>query len=566
MVWPLMSVGRNREHRPAWQWTVGALAFYALAAILLFGPPLIGHSGEVMGANPSDSRLFTWALAWWPHAIGHGVDPLTTDRIFTPDGYHLMWTSSVPGVALVLWPITALFGAATTYNVAMVAAPALAAWTAFLLCRHVSGRPVPSLLGGWLFGFSSYMLGTVGGGHLHVALVFLLPLAGLLALRHAEGATRTRTYVILLALLLIAQFSISTEITLTLALMGGGLLIAAWIVFPGLRPRLTETIKWTIVAGIIAGVVLSPLLLSTLASGVRPPVAAETGVVDFLNPIFPTALTWAGHSTFADVASHYTGDPNTRGGYLGIALILLVWLWAATQWRERSRHGLLLLGFGLVAMIFAFGPGLKVMGIQTVLMPWYPFEHLPLTRYVLAYRFMAYVTLAIAIAATLWLSRERGVRAGRASWALALIAVAITLPTAGAAVFHHTQTVPAFFTSDAYQRYIKPTDRVFALPYGPYGASMAWQQAADFDFQLVGGYAEPPPESYELPVIQNLGRAGTFSPADTQALRDFLKAKGATVIVVDAADPGPGTDVLKALGVHGTTTDGVIVGTLPSGD
>jgi hypothetical protein len=557
-----MSPARDTERSPAWRWTLAALGLYLLASILLFGLPLIGHSGEVMGNNPSDSRLFTWALSWWPHAIGHGIDPLTTDRIFAPDGYHLMWTSSVPGVALVLWPVTALFGAATTYNVAMVLAPALGAWTAFLLCRHLTRRPVPSLLGGWLFGFSSYMLGTLDGGHLHVALVFLLPLAALLALRHAEGTTRTRTYVLLLALLLIAQFSISTEITLTLALMGGGLLVAAWIVLPAWRPRLTETIKWTIVAGVIAGVILSPLLLSTLASGVRPPVAAETAVIDFLNPLFPTELTWAGHSTFAQVASHYTGDPHTRGGYLGIALIVLVWLWASTQWRERRREGLLLLGFGLVAMVFAFGPGLKVMGIETVLMPWYPFEHLPLTRYVLAYRFMAYVTLAIGVAAALWLSRERSLNRTRASWALALLAVVITLPSAGAAVFHHTQTVPAFFTSGSYKQYIKPTDRVFALPYGPYGSSMAWQEAADFDFALVGGYAEPPPESYELPVIQNLGRAGTFAASDAQALRDFLKAKGATVVVVDAADPGVGLAVLNALGAKGTSTGGVLVARL----
>lgn len=551
-----------RRQRPAWHWTAGALGFYLVASVLLFGLPVIGHANALVGSNGPDATLFRWSLGWWPHAIGGGHNPLVTDRIFAPDGYHVMWTSSVPLVAIVLWPVTAAFGTATSYNLALLLAPALAAWTAFLLCRHVTGRLAPSLLGGWLFGFSSYMLGTLAGGHIHVALVFLLPLFALLGIRFVQGTVSTRRYVVLFAVGFIAQFLISTEIALTFALLGAGLLVVAWLVLPARRPRLLETIRLTVIAGILAALVLSPVLISTLAAGARPSVSAESSVIDFLNPIFPTELTWAGHSTFAELSARYTGDRNTRGGYLSIALFVLLVAWGMSAWRARPREGRLLLGFGIVALLLAFGPGLKVTGLTTVLMPWWPFSHLPLLRYVLAYRFMAYATLAIALAAALWLSPTRSVNRTRASWAVALVAVALTLPWAGSASYHHTQSVPAFFTSDAYKSVLKPTDRVFALPYGTFGSSMAWQEAADFDFQLVGGYAEPPPESYELPVIQELGRAGTFAPADAQALRDFLAAKGATVIVVDAADPGPGLAVLQALGLKGTSTGGVILARL----
>ncbi len=41
------------------------------------------------------------------------------------------------------------------YDVAAILLLALAAWTAYLLCLHVTWRRRPSLVGGYLFGFSS---------------------------------------------------------------------------------------------------------------------------------------------------------------------------------------------------------------------------------------------------------------------------------------------------------------------------------------------------------------------------------------------------------------------------
>ena len=91
---------------------------------------------------------------------------------------NLAWVTSVPGAALLLWPLTALYGPVAAYNAAIVACPALAAFGAYLLARELSGSFWPSLAGGWVFGFSSYLLGQ-SLGHLHVALVFPIPLLAL---------------------------------------------------------------------------------------------------------------------------------------------------------------------------------------------------------------------------------------------------------------------------------------------------------------------------------------------------------------------------------------------------
>ena len=64
-----------------------------------------------------------------------------------------------PGSPLLLAPVTLTAGPVAAYNVAAILMPALAATTAFLLCRHVTRSFWPSLAGGYLFGFSSYVLG-----------------------------------------------------------------------------------------------------------------------------------------------------------------------------------------------------------------------------------------------------------------------------------------------------------------------------------------------------------------------------------------------------------------------
>ena len=46
----------------------------------------------------------------------------------------------------------------------------------FLLCRRLTGGFWPSLVGGYLFGFSSYMLGRTEGGHPNLTAVAGIPL------------------------------------------------------------------------------------------------------------------------------------------------------------------------------------------------------------------------------------------------------------------------------------------------------------------------------------------------------------------------------------------------------
>ncbi len=102
-----------------------------------------------------DPEIFVWSFAWWQHALATGQNPFVSHAVYAPDGINLAWATSVPGLAIPFVPLTWLFGPVASYNVAALLLPAAAAWTAFLLCRYLTGALWPSLVGGYLFGFSA---------------------------------------------------------------------------------------------------------------------------------------------------------------------------------------------------------------------------------------------------------------------------------------------------------------------------------------------------------------------------------------------------------------------------
>ena len=159
-------------------WVAGLAAFvaYLVSSSIIFGGSVLAHLGTeyIPRQDASDSEFFRWALAWAPWAVTHGRDPLVTDVLHAPQGASLVWTTAVPGPALAMWPVTALFGPLVAYNVLCLLAPALAGWAAYLLCRRVSHRFSPSLAAGAVFGFSAYM--TIQLNHPNLALTFPIPL------------------------------------------------------------------------------------------------------------------------------------------------------------------------------------------------------------------------------------------------------------------------------------------------------------------------------------------------------------------------------------------------------
>src|SRR5262249_9225683 len=159
-------------------------------------------------------------------------NPLVTNAAYYPVGVNLMWTASAPGLGLALVPLTLLVGPTAAYNIATVVLPGLGAWTAFLLCRYVSGSTWGAIVGGYLFGFSSYVVAHVYGGDPNLC-TFLAPLAALVVLRYVRRDLQRRGLVLRLGPILAFQFAISTELALTMTLALAVALAIAFVVAPG---------------------------------------------------------------------------------------------------------------------------------------------------------------------------------------------------------------------------------------------------------------------------------------------------------------------------------------------
>jgi hypothetical protein len=552
---------RAESERPArvarsWSWraTLWPLGLYAVLSLLLFGLRVIGHLGSrIVASDAIDSSQFMWFFAWWPHALLHGLNPFVTHVMFVPDGFNLTWATGMPGPSLLLAPITLAFGPAVTWNLIQLASPALSAWTAFLLCRHITGRLWPSLIGGYVFGFSPYMLIHLTGGP-YLALVALLPAFVLLVLRRVEGSIGPRAFVVWMALALTAQFSISSEVLATATLFGAVALATSFVLFPAARQALVHTVKLLVLAYVAMAVLISPYLYFFFFGHHYPPGATyfSADVVSFALPPPLVALSRQ---------SPPFAGANTEN-YLGLPLLVLI---AVFVWQERRERTTWAVAVPLlVAGILSLGGHLYVRGhLTSIPGPWLLLAKLPVLRYAIAIRFAVFVALPVALIVALWLSREpRPGGRGTARWALAALAVVFIIPDVRSASFDTRIADPPFFASGAYKAYLRPSDNVLTIP--AWGPNERWQANTGFRFNLSDGYAGNPfPPSFTRYPAWNMFLTGKLTPDYAAQLRRYVVAKRVTAVVVDQSVPGPWTKLFGSLGVRPVATGGVLVYRLP---
>jgi hypothetical protein len=539
-----------RDPRGARLGNIWPLGLYLALALALFGVPVLGHLGtRIVASDPLDASAFMWFLAWWPHALLHGLNPFVTHAMFVPEGFNLTWAAALPGPSIVLSPITLAFGPAVSWNVIQLCSPALSAWTAFLLCRHVTGRVGPSLVGGYVFGFSGYVLIHLTGGP-NLALVALLPVLVLLVVRRVDGSIAPRRFLVGMTLTLTAQYLTSSEVLATATLFGAIALALAYGLMAAQRPALVATCKLLAGAYAATAILISPFLLFFFFGHQYPPGAINF-TADLASFVLPPEL----------VALTRQGTPF-RGAwtesYLGLPMIALI---AAFAWsRRHDKTARLVVLSLLAAAICALGRHLVVRGdLTSIPGPWLLLSQLPILRYAIPVRLAVFATLPAALIVALWLSRvPTGTRARVARWGLALLAVAFIVPDVGSSAWDTRIQDPAFFASGAYRSYLKPSDRVLTIP--AWGQNERWQADTGFHFALADGYAGNPfPASYSRYPTWNTLVTGQLTSDYAAQLRRFVRAKGVTAIVVDQTVPGPWTKLFGTLGVRPVSTGGVLV-------
>jgi hypothetical protein len=525
-----------------------------------------GH--DTIVGNTGDPSIFIWSLQWLPFALSHHLNPLLTDYLHYPTGANLMWNTSILFPALVLTPVTDLFGPIVSYNVLAVLGMSLSGWCAYLAVRRYSRHWISAVVGGLIYEFSPFLVVQITG-HAHLFVAVFPPLLVLFA---DEILVRQRQRAWLIGVLLgvaaAAQLLTGTELLAISVLMAVPALITVAVIF---RARLQERLPYVIrAAGFAAAafVVLAgyPLYVLFLGPGRVSGALQGTGFV-----ARPTSFLLP--SSFELI-----GGPSTvldSSVYIGIPLLIL----AVVVTIRMRPHPVVVAAAVTVAcaMVLALGGHLTVHGAATgIPLPWIIPEHLPVLDNVLPVRLMVagYLALAVIMAVFLDQALDATLRwriAGLAAAAVALVPLIPSLPISSA-----QYVIPAFFTDGA-TRQLPATGSVLITPYGgvfPDYPPEVWQAVSAMDFKTqIGMVFTPGPGGFEWgPEVDALGQELTalgngvtapaaLSPSLRQAYLGDLRAHDVDSIVVgpSSAQDQEAQFFTELTGEPGVSTGGVVV-------
>jgi hypothetical protein len=534
-----------------------ALLLPAALSLAAFGPRIFGRmTNQVLSATTQDGTIFVWMYRWWPYALSHHLNPFFTKMAWAPQGINLAWVTSIPAPAVVMAPVTGAFGAMFSFNAMQLAAPVLASWTAYLLCRRIVGSFWPALAGGLFFGFCPDLIDEFGQGHPNLALVFLVPLAAYLVLRLLEGSLSWRWFVPLAGLVLAVQLYISTEVAVTLTAMGAIYALLGWAFG---RPEQRRRLLWAI-GPILGGYAVAALLAVPLVyvafTEPRPFKPFSFGTIghgahgpgDFLRYFVPGRYTLFGDQFGARWGVY--GNP----WYFGFPLLLFLLLFMLAQPRLR-RTWLLVAGFA-VTILISIGNSVTLFGAHVL--PWRLFAMIPVIDRAQPGRLVAYAFLITSVMIALWL--KQGIRpVWRAlRWALVVIAAAAITPNVVSNVWARSVPLPRLLATGAYHRFLQPGDTVWIVDPRR-SRAMVWQASTGFSFRMAGGFFGVTPPGLPDPQAQAWLGPGVIAGSHRPDIRTFLKDHDVGTVLMFEEPLGDLHIMARATGVHGVSHGQVIV-------
>jgi hypothetical protein len=533
-----------------------ALSIYLAISVLFFGLPLLGDFAHRVVGDDADTLIEVWALAWWPHALRSGEPPVITHAVWGPTGYNLAWATCTPGPSVALYPITRRFGPIVSYNILCLLCPPLAAFSAFVLCRYLTGRFWPAIIGGYIFGFSQYVLAELAGCHLFLLFIFPVPLAIYFVLLRLDRRLTRTAFLALLVLVLLFEFFSSTELFATTAVFGIAALAWSWLIWRG--AIIVDILDLALEIGcayLITAVLAAPFLYYVFARGVPGPInASSVHSNDLLAFAVPTYPLYAGRA-FGEVVERFSSGWLETGGYLGPGFWIILVLYIESYWSTRAGK-FLILSLTIIGLM-SLGPILHIDGIERGPAPWLVLSKLPLIEQALPGRFGIYFFLVAAVIASLYLSQSSTSRSSKLL--LSTICLLSLAPNFAAFRSEVMQIrIPQFFRSGEYKRYLARNDNVLVLPYTQPEDGLLWQVQTDFYFRLAAARLGIPPAEFSgWPVLSTLNTGDEIMDF-TEQFQAFLCVHGVKAVIIDPHAGGPWQRLLARAGLVPLKTGGVL--------
>jgi len=506
-----------------------ALGIYLVLWLLAGALPLVIHPGWAqLNQGGMDPNFYVWGLRWWPYALSHGLNPLNSSLVQAPTGISLAWTTTIPPLAVLAWPLTAVAGPIVSFNVLVALSIPVSAWAGYLLCRRITGRFAASLAGGFVYGFSSYMTSHILSGQLNLSFGPLLPLMAYLVVVRLEKRINVVVFTALMAVALTAQFYLFLETFADLtAILPIAIVLGYIIAGKQRRPEVAKLTGLIGIAYVVSVAASAPYISAVLRHTPQGFVRWPGGMaLDAMSVV----IARSGNS-LGLVPLRPEGIPSwPHGGFVGIALLVVAIALAVTKWSSKTVRFLTVM---LVAcFLAALGPAIRVNGVPRFTFPWAHLWYLPLVRSSFPSRIMVFTFLVLAVMTAVWLAGPSPREWLR--WIVVWIGIVTIATNSGQLGVHQAPGVPSFITSGQYRHYVKPGSTVVVIATHTGNAGLLWQADTDFYFRLAGGYLNEAiaQSSMPLPVIELLTH-GMNTP-DVDQFRSFVRTAKISAILVQA--------------------------------
>jgi hypothetical protein len=482
--------GSSARPRPRW-W---AFCGYFIAAALLTFPAWLNPTRKWIG-GPGDPMKFMEFLGWYPYAISHGLNPLLNSYVNLPSGSNMMWDTTMPVVAICLWPVTAVFGVIAAWNVGLVGALVLDGWCTFLWLRRHARHAVAAWMGGLLMVLGPFAAARAHG-HLNLLFFFPMPLLFIEIEKFVEKRGRHALALGARAGVLVAVQLLCCEEIVALGAIAVGTVVVLGLLMD--RHALKDLWVRLAKAGASAAIVFIvltavPLAYQFFGPGriIGPIEPLNFYVTDIVNVVVPNAYAAVDPHFALDLSGRWSPYTIENDAYIGLPLIAIGVFTIAYWWRQRWVR---LVGLGTIAaFIWSLGPYLHFDGVSErgIGLPGALLVLLPVADNILPARFDLFTDFGLSAVIAVFV--DRAVLSGswrtRAAGGTAMLLVCVTLaPRVPIAAY--TTGTPHYFAANGEVRSLRQGTTVLVVPYGDSTLTMApmlWQAVSGFRFRMVAG-------------------------------------------------------------------------------
>lgn len=483
---------------------------YLIASLLIWTPLLLAGIGSVVHTG-GDTYLNLNLLGWVPRSISHLKNPFFDPLLNHPGGLNLLVNTSQPLLGILLWPVTALVGPAVSLNLLVLASMPTAALGSYALMRQFVGWRPAAFAGGAIVGFGPYEFQSAAHFHLQLSVTCLIPLLMVVLVWVARAQVTPLRGGLMLGVLMVAQFLVSTELLATAMLVASGAALVTLVVSPLARAHLGGTWRAGGIAALASGVVLVwPIWFLMRGPGsIRGPVqlVAQAYRSDLLALILPPPGLALAPRSLSHLTKGFSTLPGENVAYLGLPLLLGVLAVVAWRWRERT---VIIAGFmALVTFLLGLGGALAVTGKPGIGPDggatgglWLPeslLGRLPMVKNLIPSRFALYTAIFVAIVAAIGSTRLRSVlRPGRIRTVLPVLLLVVCMAPLVPLdplhkPFHRLSTIPTYFSSTAFRAHPAGSAMViFPYPADPQPVAILWQAQSGYRFAMPSGHAKMP--------------------------------------------------------------------------